>query len=251
MPACSGWKWITSIFIKSIAGVTTCRLRQMLEARPTRRAGKARYLGASSFAWQMGHALHVAQRHGWMCFVSMQPHYNLLYREERAGNVAALRGAGDWRDPLEPAGTADGSCDLGEIRPRTRGARRIRQDALSPNGRFGPRGGRQIEPARGGEKCAAVQIALAWMLSKSAATAPIIGASKPQHLDDAVAALTLNLSPNEIAMLEEPRRSTSRARFFLSGCFKLEKHVLPRHPESGGLLFACANTNGSAFRALS
>jgi aryl-alcohol dehydrogenase-like predicted oxidoreductase len=168
-------------------------------------AGKARYLGASSmFAWQFCSALQIAERRGWTRFVSMQPHYNLLYREEEREMLplCAAEGIGviPW-SPLargrltrpwgDPGGGRAARDEYGKALYRlTEASDHAVVDRLNQLAEA-----REVPPA---------QIALAWMLHKSAVTAPIIGASKAHHLDDAVAALSLQLSPNEIAALEEP-----------------------------------------------
>jgi len=167
-------------------------------------AGKARYIGASSmYSWQFCQALYLADQHGWTRFVSMQPHYNLLYREEEREMLPLCEeeriGVIPW-SPLARGRLARPWDDGG-------GGRAMRDD-------YGKTLYRQTEASdrvvveRLNELAAAkqlppAQIALAWLLHKSAVTAPIMGASKLHHLDDAVAALALDLSPNEIAALEE------------------------------------------------
>jgi aryl-alcohol dehydrogenase-like predicted oxidoreductase len=169
------------------------------------RQGKARYLGASSmFAWQFCHALHVAEKHGWTRFSSMQPHYNLLYREEEREMLPLCEEVGigviPW-SPLargrlaRPWGNAGGgraaTDEYGQTLYReTEKADRAVVDRLS-----------KIAAEK---NVPAAQIALAWLLGKSAITAPIIGATKGHHLDDAEAALDLQLSPDDVAALEEP-----------------------------------------------
>ncbi|MEO5754702.1 MAG: aldo/keto reductase [Chthoniobacterales bacterium] len=168
-------------------------------------SGKARYLGASSmFAWQFSRALHAAERHGWTRFVSMQPHYNLLYREEEREMLPLCEAEGVGVIPWSPLARGRLTRPWGEA-----GGGRAAKDE------YGQKLYRQTEDADRAvveqvnklakEKNAPpAQLALAWMLHKPAITAPIIGASKPHHLDDAVAALELKLSPHEIAALEEP-----------------------------------------------
>lgn len=164
------------------------------------RAGKARYIGASSmYAWQFAKALFLADQHGWTRFVSMQNHYNLLYREEEREmlGLCADQGIGvipwsplargrltrDWNDRTERAQTDEfGKTLYGDAdRPVVEGVA-------------------EIADKRGVPKA---QVALAWMLSKPVITSPIIGASKPHHLEDAMAALDLKLDEAEIARLEE------------------------------------------------
>jgi aryl-alcohol dehydrogenase-like predicted oxidoreductase len=170
------------------------------------KAGKARYLGASSmFAWQFCKALLTADLHGWTRFVSMQNHYNLLYREEEREmmGLCAAEGIGiipwsplargrlarpwDQRSSTERAG----SDEFGKtLYVRTEEADRVVVDRVG-----------ELAAARGVTRA---QIALAWMLHKPAITAPIIGATKPHHLEDAVAALSIKLTPEEMSRLEEP-----------------------------------------------
>ena len=169
------------------------------------KVGKARYLGASSmFAWQFCHSLHVAERHGWTRFISMQPHYNLLYREEeremlplcRAQRIGVIpwsplargRLARPWGDP---GGGRAAHDEYGQkLYRQTEKSDRPVVDRVN-----------QIAAARG---VPPAQVALSWLLQKPVVTAPIIGATKAKHLDDAVAAIGLELSPDEISRLEEP-----------------------------------------------
>jgi 1-deoxyxylulose-5-phosphate synthase len=169
------------------------------------KSGKARYIGASSmYAWQLCKALYLADQHGWTRFVSMQPHYNLLYREEERemlplcveenlgvipwSPLARGRLARAWGDPGGGRAAMD---EFGKtLYQISEDADRVVVDRLG-----------KIADAKG---VPSVQVALGWMLHKSAVTAPIIGASKTQHLEEAVAALSLRLSAEEIATLEEP-----------------------------------------------
>jgi aryl-alcohol dehydrogenase-like predicted oxidoreductase len=170
------------------------------------KAGKARYLGASSmFAWQFCKALYLADRHGWTRFVSMQNHYNLLYREEEREmlGLCAAEGVGviPW-SPLargrlarpwdEKGATARAaSDDFGKrLYAGTEAADRAVVDRLG-----------EVAAARGLPRA---QVALAWLLARPVVTAPIIGATKPHHLEDAAAALSVTLTPEEVARLEEP-----------------------------------------------
>ncbi|MDQ3198046.1 MAG: aldo/keto reductase [Verrucomicrobiota bacterium] len=167
-------------------------------------SGKARYLGASSmFAWQFSRALHAAERHGWTRFVSMQPHYNLLYREEEREMLPLCEAEGVGVIPWSPLARGRLTRPWGEA-----GGGRAAKDE------YGQKLYRQTEDADRAvveqvnklakeKNVPPAQLSLAWMLHKPAITAPIIGASKPHHLDDAVAALELKLSPHEIAALEE------------------------------------------------
>jgi aryl-alcohol dehydrogenase-like predicted oxidoreductase len=168
------------------------------------RAGKARYIGASSmYAWQFMQALAIQKANGWARFVSMQNHYNLLYREEEREMLPLCRDQGigiiPW-SPLargrlaRPAGEGDTkrmeSDRFGRLLyKRTEEADRAIIDKVG-----------EIAAKRGVPRA---QIALAWMLSKPGITAPIVGATKPEHLTDAVAATKFSLSSEEVSSLEE------------------------------------------------
>jgi len=168
------------------------------------KAGKARYLGASSmYSWQFCQALYLADRHGWTRFVSMQPHYNLLYREEEREMFGLCRAEGIGILPWSPLargkltrpwdeGTArSGTDEFGKkLYARTEEADRAVAERVA---RIAERRG--VPPA---------QVALAWMLHNRLITSPIVGATKQHHLDDAVAALALTLAPEELSALEEP-----------------------------------------------
>ena len=168
------------------------------------KAGKARYIGASSmFAWQFAKAMHVAERHGWTRFVSMQNHVNLLYREEEREMLPLCAAEGIGVIPWSPLARGKLTRPWGGDSPRaqldqysrtlyaaTEAADRKVVDALG-----------QVAAARGAPMA---QVALAWLLSKSVVTAPIIGATRMQHLDDAVAALAFKLTADEVKALEAP-----------------------------------------------
>ena len=168
------------------------------------KSGKARYIGASSmYSWQFAQALYLADRHGWTRFVSMQDHYNLLYREEEREMLGLCADQGIGIIPWSPL--ARGKL----TRPWDQSTERAQTDE------FGKTLYRATEDAdrKVVEAVAALaeardvpraQIALAWMLSKSVITSPIIGATKMSHLEDAVAALDVTLSPDEVASLEAP-----------------------------------------------
>jgi len=169
------------------------------------KSGKVRYIGASSmFAWQFTKALYLADLHGWIRFVSMQNHYNLLYREEEREMMALCRsediGVIPWSPlargrltrPWQSETTKRYETDqFGKsMYLQTEEADRKVVDQLG-----------QIAERRGVPRA---QLALNWLLSKPGVTAPIVGATKAHHLQDAVAALSLHLTPEEIASLEEP-----------------------------------------------
>lgn len=168
------------------------------------RAGKARYIGASSmYAWQFAKALFTSDLHGWTRFVSMQPHYNLIYREEEREMLPLCQDQKIAVIPWSPLGrgllTRRPSQERNEtLRAQTDAFSKTlynRQDDFAIAQRVS-----QVAEGRG---LPMAQVALAWMLSKPLVTAPIIGATKPHHLNDAVAALSVQLTPDEIRCLEE------------------------------------------------
>ncbi|MDE2286915.1 MAG: aldo/keto reductase [Burkholderiales bacterium] len=168
------------------------------------KAGKARYIGASSmYAWQFAKALHVSDRHGWTRFVTMQDHYNLLYREEeREMHPLCLDekvGVVPW-SPLA-RGRLTRAWDERTERIESDAYGKSLYAATADADRAVIEAVAQVAERRGVPRA---QVALAWVLSKSVVSAPIIGASKPQHIDDAVAALSLTLTDEEIALLETP-----------------------------------------------
>jgi aryl-alcohol dehydrogenase-like predicted oxidoreductase len=170
------------------------------------KAGKARYIGASSmYAWQFCKMLYLADQNGWTRFVSMQDHYNLLYREEEREmlKLCAAEGIGvipwsplargkltrPWED--EPSTHRAETDQFGKtLYAATKDADRKVVEKVG-----------EIAEKRGVPRA---QVALAWMLANPVITAPIVGATKPHHLEDAVAALAVKLTPAEIASLEEP-----------------------------------------------
>jgi len=165
------------------------------------KAGKARYLGASSmYAWQFTKMLYTADLHGWTRFVSMQNHYNLLYREEEREMMGVCVDQRVGVIPWSPLARGRLARPWDEVTAR------------SETDQFGTTL-YQAEDRTIVERVAAIassrgvpmaQVATAWMLSKPAVTSPIIGATKPHHLDDAVAAVDLELTEDEVAQLEEP-----------------------------------------------
>jgi aryl-alcohol dehydrogenase (NADP+) len=167
------------------------------------KAGKARYIGASSmFAWQFSKALHTSERNGWTRFVSMQDHYNLLNREEEREmlplcddeSIAVLpwsplargRLTRDWDETTSRSETDQ----FGKTLYDTTASDRVIVERVA-----------ELASARGLPRA---QVALAWLLSKPVVTSPIVGVTKMQHLEDAVAAVDVQLTAEEIASLEEP-----------------------------------------------
>lgn len=167
------------------------------------KSGKVRYIGASSmWAWQFSKAQYTADLHGWTRFVSMQNHYNLLQREEEREMMPLCQDMGvgvipwspmargkltrDWDDTT----TRSETDEFGKTLYDTSASDRVIVERVA-----------QVAEQRGISRA---QVALAWMLSKPFVTSPIIGATKPRHLDDAVAAVDVELSAEEIQQLEEP-----------------------------------------------
>ena len=169
------------------------------------KAGKVRYIGASSmYAWQFAKSLYLSRMHGWTRFVSMQNHYNLLYREEeremmglcRSENIAVLPWSplarGRLTRPWQSETTKRVESDVfgNNMYSKTEDADRKVVDALS-----------HLAEQRGAPLA---QVSMAWLLSKPGVTSPIVGATKPHHLEDALAALKMKLTTEEIAALEAP-----------------------------------------------
>jgi len=167
------------------------------------KSGKVRYVGASSmWAWQFAKALHTADSHGWTRFATMQDHYNLLYREEERDMLPLCVDEGVGVIPWSPLArgrltrTADaathrsGLDEFGRsLYPEADSDRQI-VDAVG-----------KIAEARGVSRA---QVALAWVMSRPGVAAPIVGATRLQHLEDAVAAVDLRLDDGEVAELEAP-----------------------------------------------
>jgi aryl-alcohol dehydrogenase-like predicted oxidoreductase len=162
------------------------------------KAGKARYLGASSmYAWQFSKAQHVAERHGWTRFVSMQDHYNLIYREEEREMLPLCQDQGVGVIPWSPLarGRLTRPWDTGTNRSETDefGASLYRDEDAAVVDKV-----LAVAKRRG---VSAAQVALAWLLAQPAVTSPIVGITKPEHLTDAIAAVDLELSDDEVAEL--------------------------------------------------
>jgi 1-deoxyxylulose-5-phosphate synthase len=170
------------------------------------RSGKARYIGASSmFAWQLAKAQYVAERNGWTKFVSMQPHYNLIYREEEREMIPLCIDQGVGVIPWSPL--ARGVLAGNRTREGERRTTRSDSDPFTDHLYSQPTDFDVVE--RVGEVAAErgappAQVALSWLLHKPGVTAPIVGATKLEHLEDALAAEQLSLDEEEIARLEEP-----------------------------------------------
>jgi len=169
------------------------------------KAGKARYVGASSmFAWQFMKMLRTADAHGWTRFVAMQNHYNLIYREEEREMMPLCREEGIGVIPWSPM--ARGFLAGNRTKARQGDTVRAQTDEFAHQMYYSDNDFEIADRAAELAKRRGVtpaQIALAWLLSKPGVTAPIVGASKPHHLDEAIAATTLTLEADEMTFLEE------------------------------------------------
>jgi 1-deoxyxylulose-5-phosphate synthase len=169
------------------------------------KAGKARYIGASSMhAWQFAKALYLAELRGWTRFVSMQPHYNLLYREEEREMLPLCAAEGIGVIPWSPQarGRLTRPWKAGETaRTRTDNYGRSLYEGSEEEDRAVVDRVARVAAGRG---LPMAQVSLAWILGKEGVTAPIVGATKPGQLEDAVAALSIRLSEEERRSLEEP-----------------------------------------------
>jgi aryl-alcohol dehydrogenase-like predicted oxidoreductase len=168
------------------------------------KAGKVRYIGASSmYAWQFAKALWLADLNHWTRFATMQNHYNLLYREEEREMLPLCRDQGVGVIPWSPL--ARGRL----TRPWDDATERSQTDDTALRRYQDPSIREIVETVAGVAEQRGIpraQVALAWLFSRPGITAPIVGATKPHHLDDAVAALDVQLSNDEIAALETPYR---------------------------------------------
>ncbi|HUX70486.1 MAG TPA: aldo/keto reductase [Cellulomonadaceae bacterium] len=165
------------------------------------KAGKVRYLGASSmWAWQFAKLQHAAHLNGWTPFVAMQDQYNVLRREEERDMIPLCLDQGVGLTPYSPLAKGRAARPWGQQTARSstdtvakvfdRDVDKAVVDAIE-----------RVADARG---TSMAQVALAWLLSKPVASCPIVGATRPNHLIDAVAALDVHLTPDEVAALEEP-----------------------------------------------
>ncbi|SEM79365.1 Predicted oxidoreductase [Paenibacillus sp. cl141a] len=168
------------------------------------KAGKVRYIGASAmYAWQFLKAQHTAEKNGWTRFVSMQNHYNLIYREEEREMLPLCQSEKIGVIPYSPLASGRLTRDWSETtqRSETDMVQKSKYDATADADRVIVERLAGIAEERGIPR---VQVALAWLLQKEPITAPIVGATKISHLEDAAAALTVKLTSEEMASLEEP-----------------------------------------------
>ena len=165
------------------------------------KAGKARYLGASSmYAWQFTKMLFTSDAHGWTRFATMQDHYNLLYREEEREMLGVCADQGVGVIPWSPLARGRLARPWDDVTARSE-TDEFGKVLNQPQDRAIVDQVAEVAAERG---VTMAQVATAWILSKPVVTAPIIGATRLQHLDDAVAAVDLELTPEEIARLEAP-----------------------------------------------
>ena len=162
------------------------------------KSGKARYIGASSmYAWQFAKAQHVAEAHGWTRFVSMQNHYNLLYREEEREMLPLCADQGVGVIPWSPLArgrlTRDWDTETARAETDEFGSRLYRDEDRATVEKVAA-----VAERRGVSRA---QVALAWLMAQPVVTSPIVGVTKPGHLSDAVAAVDLELSEDELAEL--------------------------------------------------
>lgn len=167
------------------------------------KAGKARHIGASAmYAWQFQKALHVAEKNGWTRFATMQNHYNLMYREDEREMLPLCKEEKIGVIPYSPLASGRLARPWSETtyRSETDQAQKSKYDPTAHQDRLVAERVEQIAAQRGLPRA---QVALAWMLQKEPVTAPIIGITKMEHLDDAVDALSVTLTPEEMRALEE------------------------------------------------
>ncbi len=165
------------------------------------KSGKARYIGASSmYAWQFSKMLWTARSNGWSNFVSMQDHYNLLYREEEREMLPLCTDQGIGVIPWSPLARGRLARDWDEVTERSR-TDEFGKLLYVPGDRSIVEAVTAVAGKRGVSQA---QVALAWLLSKPAVTAPIVGVTSVAHLDDALGSLSIKLSPEEVDQLETP-----------------------------------------------
>jgi len=171
-------------------------------------AGKARYIGASSmYAWQFAKALLVAEAHGWTRFVSMQNHYNLVYREEEREMIPLCVDQGVGVIPWSPL--ARGFLAGNRTQEKSGVTTRSKSDEFAHRMYYQPEDFTIVDRVKVVSQTIGKtmpQVALAWMLSKPYITAPIVGASKPAHLEQAVDAVSIRLTTEQLKTMEEPYR---------------------------------------------
>ena len=182
-------------------------IEETMEAlRDIVKAGKVRYIGASAmFAWQFAKAQSTADLHGWTRFISMQNHYNLLYREEEREMMPLCEDQGVGVIPFSPLARGILARQPEEVD----GTARYLEDGLVKS-RYGQADNldtvKRVSEIAAERGIPMAQVALAWMYTKPNIASPIVGTTKPHHLDDALAAMAVNLTEDEVKRLEEPYR---------------------------------------------
>jgi aryl-alcohol dehydrogenase (NADP+) len=172
------------------------------------RAGKARYVGASSmYTWQFAKALFTTDVHGWTRFVSMQNHYNVIYREEEREMIPLCMDQGIAINPWSPLarGFVMGNRDLG----KTGGTARAKGDAFAHSMYYQDADfaiADRVGEVAGRLGISRAQVALAWILQKPGVTSPVVGTTKVEHLDDLVAGMNVTLTTEDVAYIEAPYR---------------------------------------------
>ena len=168
------------------------------------KAGKVRYIGASAmYAWQFQKALHVAAKNGWTRFVSMQNHLNLIYREEEREMLPLCKEEKIGVTPYSPLASGRLTRDWSEKTHRSE-TDKILKSKYEPSADLDRLVVERVASIAEKHSVPRIHVALAWLLQKEPVTAPIIGATRISQLDDAVGALSLKLTPEEVAFLEEP-----------------------------------------------
>ena len=165
------------------------------------KAGKVRYIGASSmYAWQFAKMQHTAERHGWTKFVSMQNHYNLLYREEEREMLPLCADQGVGVLPWSPLARGRLTRDWGTVTDRS-ATDNFGSRLYADSDRVVVEAVTRVADERGVPRA---RVALAWLLHQDTVTAPIVGAAKPHHIEDAAAAVELELTEKELEELQQP-----------------------------------------------
>jgi len=168
------------------------------------KAGKVRYIGASSmYSWQFAKSLYLADLHGWSRFVSMQNHYNLLYREEEREMMPLCQDQGIGVLPWSPLARGRLARPRGAEATKRLDTDKFGKTMYATTEEADHKVVDRLEEVAKQRGISMAQLALAWMLAKPYVTSPIIGATKPGHLEDAIAALSVKLAPEEIAELEK------------------------------------------------
>lgn len=169
------------------------------------RSGKARYIGASAmFAWQFQKAQNVAEKNGWAQFVSMQDHYNLIYREEEREMLPYCRDQKIAVTPYSPLASGRLTRDLGQTTSKRQATDEIARSKYDSTQEIDQTIIQRVAELAEQKEVTRAEIALAWLLAKDPVAAPIIGATKLSHIETAVNAVDVNLSADELSYLEEP-----------------------------------------------